>query len=123
MNPSTELFWKIAIPVYAVLFTIIGINLLLLWMLDVFKDEIECVLSRIPAVQRYRERCFWESLKDGELCLKLSRTDSETGAVIERIVPITPTNEVEADPDEEETLPSEPSADSDPQPPTNEESQ
>lgn len=85
MNAFDELFWKIAIPVYAVLFAIIGIELLLLWMLDVFEDEIEWVLSRIPAVQRYRERWQIEHWKEcylrGDMHLTVTHTNPETGEV------------------------------------------
>ena len=103
MNESNQLFWNVAAPVLVALWMLIAIELLLLWVLDRFRDEIEWVLSRIPAVQRYRERCFQESLRRGELCIRISRTDPKTGAMIERIVPIPPSSEVEADRGDEVT--------------------
>lgn len=103
MSESNQLFWKVVVHVLAVLWTIIAVELLLLWLMDAFEEEIRGLLSRIPAVQRYMERCFQESARRGELCICISRTDPETGAVIECIVPIPPSSEVEAGRDEDET--------------------
>jgi hypothetical protein len=88
MYESMELFCDVAILFVAVLFVILYFVLVLYWAINLYKEEIEWVLSRIPAVQRYRERRFWESLKRGELSFRLSRTDPETGQVIERFVAI-----------------------------------
>ena len=90
MSESMELFCDVAIPFVAAPFVILYFALVLYWAINLYKEEIEWVLSRIPAIQRYRERRFWESLKRGELSLRLSRTDPETGQVIERFVAIPP---------------------------------
>ena len=95
MNESNELLWKIAVPFLAIMFTIIGIEILLIWVLDNFEAEIQWVLNRIPAVRRYRERLQIEHWKEcylrGDMYVTVTHTNPETGVVTQienRLLPL-----------------------------------